>query len=142
MGPATDKHQAPTHRLKLYVRPDLFKGNKKLHISNAPFRTTCIVSGINTSTEKLADMAEYEVQQYVLGSPSYIRDTIDFVNKLKEKDGHIPYRMFSFFLCLQTVTMCLKIRAHYRLSRGPGDKNSTFNSNRLCTGNDQDSLKE
>ena len=63
-------------------------------------RFNCIVRCINTSTEKLAEVAEYEVQQYVLNSSSYIRDTKDFVNKLKEKDGHTPYRVSSFFVLM------------------------------------------
>ena len=70
------------------------KGNPKLHKSGAPFRT--IVSGINTPTEKLAEVAEYELQEYVLGSPSYIRDTTDFINKLKEIAEPIPEGAFLF----------------------------------------------
>ena len=70
------------------------KGNPKLHKSGAPFRT--IVSGINTPTEKMAEVAEYELQEYVLGSPSYIRDTTDFINKLQEIDEPIPEGAFLF----------------------------------------------
>ena len=70
------------------------KGNPKLHKSGAPFRT--IVSVINTPTEKMAEVAEYKLQEYVLGSPRYIRDTTDFINKLQEIDKPIPEVAFLF----------------------------------------------
>ena len=70
------------------------KGNPKLHKSGAPFRT--IVSGINTPTEKMAKVAEYELQEYYLGSPNYICDTTDFINKLQEIDEPIPEGAFLF----------------------------------------------
>ena len=70
------------------------KGNPKLHKSGAPFRT--IFSGINTPTEKMAKVVEYELQEYVLGSWSYIRDPTDFINKLKDIDEPIPESVFLF----------------------------------------------
>ena len=70
------------------------KGNPKLHKSGAPFRT--IVSVINTPTEKMAEVAEHKLQEYVLGSPRYIRDTTDFINKLQEIDKPIPEVAFLF----------------------------------------------
>lgn len=44
----------------------------------------------NTPTERLAEVAEYELNEYVTSSPSYIRDTTDFINKLKEVQQPIP----------------------------------------------------
>ena len=93
-----------TKEMKQYLtfvhpKAGTLKGNPKLHKAGAPFRT--IVNGINTPTEKLADAAEYELQEYVFGSPSYVRDTTDFVNKLKEIKEPIPEEaiLFCFDIC-------------------------------------------
>ena len=60
-----------------------------------------IVNGINTPTEKLAELAEYELNEYVTTSPSYIRDTTDFINTLKEIEEPLPEStiMFCFDVC-------------------------------------------
>ena len=75
------------------------KGNPNLPKSGTPFRT--IVSGINTPTEKLAEVAEDELKEYALGCQSYIRDTTYFMNKLKEIDEPIPEGalLFCFDVC-------------------------------------------
>ena len=75
------------------------KGNQNLHKSGTPFRT--FISGINTPTKKLAEVAEDELQEYALGSQSYIRDTTYFINKLKEIDEPIPEiaLLFCFDVC-------------------------------------------
>ena len=57
-------------------------------LSGAPMRT--IVSGIDTPTERFAEVAEYELDQYVVESPSYLRDTTDFINKLREIKEPLP----------------------------------------------------
>ena len=79
--------------LKQYLTPRYagkgkLKGNPKLHKPNAPYRT--IVSGIGTPTEKLAEFAEHELTECVETSPSYIRDTTDFISKLKEIGEPLP----------------------------------------------------
>ena len=75
------------------------KGNQNLHKSGTPFRT--FISGINTPTKKLAEVAEDELQEYALGSQSYIRDTTYYINKLKEIDEPIPEiaLLFCFDVC-------------------------------------------
>ncbi len=61
-----------------------------------------IVSGVNTPTENIAELAEYELRQFVESSPSFIRDTTDFIIKLKEG---VPERLpdncilFCFDVC-------------------------------------------
>ena len=65
-----------------------FKGNPKLHKPNAPFRT--IVDSKGTPTEKLAEVAENELNDFVETSPSYIRDTPDFIRKLKKIKEPLP----------------------------------------------------
>ena len=41
-----------------------------------------IGGGIGTPTEKLAEVVEYELKEFVIQTPSYLRDTADFINKL------------------------------------------------------------
>ena len=65
-----------------YPTPCKLKGNPKLHKNNASLRT--IVSGIDTPTEKFAEVAEHELNDFVINSPTYIRDTTDFISKLKK----------------------------------------------------------
>ncbi|MES9884726.1 MAG: GIY-YIG nuclease family protein [Sedimenticola sp.] len=67
------------------VQPGQLKGNPKIHKSGNPLRT--IVSGIGTPTEKIAEVAEKELNEYVVNSPSYIRDTTDFINQIKDING-------------------------------------------------------
>ena len=46
-----------------YVQKGKLKGNLKLHKANATYRT--IVSGIGTPTEKLAELAEHELKDFL-----------------------------------------------------------------------------
>ena len=92
------RQKAITKEMKQYLtfvhpKAGTLNGNPKLHKAGAPFRT--IVNGINTPTAKLAEVADYELQEYVLDSPSYFHDTTDFVNKLKEIKEPIPEGKFS-----------------------------------------------
>ena len=59
-----------------YHKPGRLKGNPKLHKKERPLRT--IVNGIGTPTERMAHLAERELDDYVTSSPSYIKDTTDF----------------------------------------------------------------
>jgi hypothetical protein len=73
--------------LKQYLIPRYpaagkLKGNPKLHKPGNPYRV--IVSGVNSATEKIAEVAEHELNEYVVKSPSYLKDTTDFLQKLKE----------------------------------------------------------
>ena len=85
--------------LARYVQKGKLKGNPKLHKQNAPYRT--IVSGIDTPTEKLAEVAEHELYEFVEKSPSYIRDTTDFILKLQEIEEPLPENalLFCFDVC-------------------------------------------
>lgn len=77
-----------------YAQKGKLKGNPKLHKANAPYRT--IVSGIGTPTEKLAEVTEHELNEFVETSPSYIRDTTDFICKLKEIKEPLPENALLF----------------------------------------------
>ena len=94
-------------------------GNPKLHKRGAPFRT--IVSGINTLTEKTAKVAEYELQEYVLGSSSYIRDTIDFINKLKDIDepSFFVLMIANYIRPSQMKRSLQLVRRHWRQEQRP-----------------------
>ena len=43
-----------------------------------------IVSGIDTPTERFAEVMEHELNDFVINSPTYIRDTTDFISNLKK----------------------------------------------------------
>ena len=77
-----------------YPKNGKLKGNQKLHKDGAPFRT--IVSGVNTPTERMAEVAEHKLNDYVINSPTYIRDTTDFINKLREIKSTIPTNALLF----------------------------------------------
>ena len=77
-----------------YPKNGKLKGNPKLHKDGAPFRT--IVSGVNTPTERMAEVVEHELNDYVINSPTYIRDTTDFINKLREIKSTIPTNALLF----------------------------------------------
>ena len=77
------------------------KGNPKLHKTNAPYRT--IISGIGTPTEMLAELAEHELKDVFEKSPSYIRDTTDFITKLR--GAHEPLPADSILFCFDVVKL-------------------------------------
>ena len=58
------------------------KANPKVHKAGNPYRT--IVSGIGTATENMAEIAEKELESFVVSSPSYVKDTTDFLNKVQQ----------------------------------------------------------
>ena len=84
-----------------YVQRGKLKGNPKLHKANAPYRA--IVSGIGTPTERLAELAEHELKGFVEQSPSYIRDTTDFIVKLRSVDEPLPTDAILF--CFDVVKL-------------------------------------
>ena len=71
-----------------FAKPGRLKGNPKLHKKKRPLRT--IVNGIGTPTKKMAEVAEYQLNEYVEQSPSYIKDTTDFLTKLNEINVKLP----------------------------------------------------
>ena len=76
------------YRIPRYPRGGERKGNPKPHKQGAPMQT--IVNGINTATERLAEVAEDELNEFVKNSPSYIQDTTDFLKKLSEVQQPLP----------------------------------------------------
>jgi hypothetical protein len=98
--------RAITKELRQYLIPRYptagkLKGNPKLHKQGAPYRV--IVSGMDTATEKMAEVAEYELNEFVTKSPSYIRDTTDFINKLEAV--HRPLPEGAILFCFDVVKL-------------------------------------
>jgi hypothetical protein len=92
--------------LKKYLTPKYpqsgkLKGNPKLHKSGNPYRH--IVSGIGTPTERLAEVAEKELEDFVVGSDSYIKDTTDFLQKIQSVPQPIPENAILF--CFDVVKL-------------------------------------
>ena len=76
-------------------QPGHLQGNPKLHKPGAPLRA--IISGRGHATERIAEMAEEQLRAHVEHQPSYVRDTSDFISKLREtaqpivaQVGHTP----------------------------------------------------
>ena len=74
-------------------------GNPKIHKANVQLRT--IVSGMDTPTEKIAELTQHELRDFVESTPSYIRDRTDLIEKLKEITQLLPKDAVLFLLpCL------------------------------------------
>ena len=84
-----------------YPRAARLKGNPKLHKENKPLRT--IVSGISTPTECIAEVAEKELNEFVIASSSYVRDTTDFLNKLNEVQEPLPENSIIFTMDVEKL---------------------------------------
>ena len=89
--------------LPRYVQKGTLKGNPELHKQNAPYRT--IVSGIDTPTEKQAEVAEHELNQSVEKPLSYIRDTTDFISKLQEIHVEEPLPENALLFCFDVCKL-------------------------------------
>ena len=88
-----------------YTRNGKLKGNPKLHKDHKPYRA--IVNNIGTPTEKMAEIAEKELNEYVESTPSYLKDTTDFLCKLKEVNEPLPKDPILF--CFDVVKLYLSI---------------------------------
>ncbi|KAF0302402.1 hypothetical protein FJT64_025506 [Amphibalanus amphitrite] len=88
-------------------RPGQVQGNPKVHKEGNPLRL--IVDGRNHATERLAEMAEQELQQHVEGLDSYVRDTGDFLQKLKQLPQ--PSRLSCLGLCFWSLVTAQIVRS-------------------------------
>ena len=75
-------------KLRQYMMPGSVqegkvKANPKMHKPGAPIRT--IISGIDHPTEKMAEVAESQLEEWVTGLPSYIKDTTYFCKRWKRR---------------------------------------------------------
>ena len=87
--------------LPRYSGPGKLKGNPKLHKEKAPLRT--IVSGLNIATERIAELAEHELNEFVESSPSFLRDTTDFILKLHDIQEPLPENSILFCFDVQKL---------------------------------------
>ena len=71
-----------------FPKPGQIKENPKVHKKGNPLRI--IISGIDHPTGKIAEFAEKQLDDYVTSLPSYIKDTTDFINRLKELKQPLP----------------------------------------------------
>jgi len=95
-------HQLRDYLILKHHTEAKLKGNPKIHHKEGnPFRT--IVNGIGTATENMAGGAEKELNEFVKSSPSYIRDTSDFQQKLQEIPQPLPNEAILF--CFDVVRL-------------------------------------
>ena len=70
------------------IRYGKVKANPKVHKKDNPIRT--IISTINSPTEKLAEVAESELSEWIESLDTYVKDTTHFLRILNDKIGQIP----------------------------------------------------
>ncbi|XP_052212044.1 uncharacterized protein LOC127831095 [Dreissena polymorpha] len=78
------------------------QGNPKLHKPGMPLRT--IVNGRSHPTEKMAEIVEDQLRSHVTSLPSFVRDTMDFLNKIRKLKQPLPEG---------TLIFCLDVKALY-----------------------------
>ena len=79
-------------KLRQYMMPGRVhegkvKANPKMHKPGAPIRT--IISGTDHPTEKMAEVAESQLEEWVTSLPSYIKDTTHFLQKVEEENKRL-----------------------------------------------------
>ena len=85
-----------------FPSPWQIKENPKVHKKGNPLRI--IISGTDHPTEKIAEFAEKQLDDYVTFLPSYIKDTTDFINRLKELKQPLPK---------ESITFCMDVKKLY-----------------------------
>jgi peptide-methionine (R)-S-oxide reductase len=68
---------------QLYLLP-------KIHKNKVPPPGRPIVSGNSSPTERLSQLADLFLQPLVASTPSYVRDTTDFINKIQNVSNLLP----------------------------------------------------
>ena len=61
------------------------------------------MNGINMPTERLAEVAEHELSDFVVNSPSYLKDTTNFLQKLAQVPQPLPKDTLLF--CFDVVKL-------------------------------------
>ena len=79
----------------------------KIHKKHAPGRP--IVGSNNHVTEKISQFVDDQIRKYAMANPSYIKDTTDFIKKLKEVGPLAPGTL----LCTMDVTSLYTNIPHY-----------------------------
>ena len=72
-----------------------------MHKKDNPLRI--IIPGIDHPTEKIAEFAEKQLDDYVTSLPSYIKDTTDFINRLKELKQPLPKESIIFCMGVKNL---------------------------------------
>ena len=57
-----------------------------------------IVSGRSHATERIAELAEKQLEPHVLNQPSFVRDTTDFINKIGQTQ--LPVSTTPLLFCM------------------------------------------
>ena len=92
--------------LKQYMMPNNInqgrvKANPKILKQNNPIRT--IISTVNHPTEKMAEVAEHELDEWVKQLPMYIKDTTDFLEKLDGYKDILPQKCIAFTMDVKAL---------------------------------------
>ena len=81
--------------------PGKVKGNPKMHKEGNPLRV--IISGLNHPTEKIAELAESELEYGVQHQSTYIKDTTDFLMKIQSLDTPISPDVLLFTMDVKNL---------------------------------------
>ena len=106
------------HLVPRYSGPGKLKGNPILYKEKAPLRT--IASGLNTATERIA---EHESNEFVESSPSFLRETTDFILKMRNIPEPLAENSVLFCFGVQKLSVDSQNRKTRCIQRGLGEKN-------------------
>ena len=101
------KRNVITKEIKGYLipkgsQPGTVQANPNIHKTNHPLRT--IVNGNNHVTENMAEVVEHELMENVCNLKSYIKDTMELLQKLNKIPQPLPGNNIMF---------CLDVKALY-----------------------------
>ena len=93
-------------KIKTYMMPrnsriGRVKANPKMHKQDVPIRT--IISGVNHPTERMAEIVEKELDEFVKAQPSYIQDTTHFLKKLEVMKPLLPRDFILFTMDIKAL---------------------------------------
>ena len=83
-------------------RTPIFYLLPKIHKENNPGRP--VISSINCHTTKISEFVDYHLQPFVKSLYSYVQDTTDFLNKIKDASKNLPE---------QTILVTMDVKSLY-----------------------------
>ena len=88
------------------------------------------MNGIGTVTERMAEVCEKELNDYVESTPHYIRDTTDFLNRIREVQPVLPDGVILFcFIVIKLYPSIPRKEGTEACKEALEKKNITWNPN-------------
>ena len=124
-------------------RAGIVKANPKIHENEMPIRT--FISSINSTTERLAEIAECELEQWVTSLPTYIQDSTQFLRTLEELNA-IPKNNILFIMDIKGVypppPHVRRVQGLRACEEALNKQKLSEHTNRRYHGNDNDGIRQ